>query len=62
MVSDIVGCGIWVSQSLHLSTSGQGQGPSGLRGGLLAVSGLVPQLWERVFLAFVVCFLVSEAV
>ena len=28
---------------------------------LLAISGLVPQLWERSFLAFVVCFLVSEA-
>ena len=32
-VSAIVGCGIWVSQSLHLSTSGQGQGPSGPRVG-----------------------------
>lgn len=29
--------------------------------GLLALSGLVPQLWDRSFLAFVVCFLVSEA-
>ena len=33
MVSDIVGCWIWVSQSLHLSTRGQGQGPSGPRVG-----------------------------
>ena len=29
--------------------------------GVLAVRGLVPQLWDRSFLAFVVCFLVSEA-